>query len=64
MRSRCSIEAPGTVQGVCAGPVESAFGVYLIPILDNLPARMPPLEEVHDAVLKGRRAAKALEIRE
>jgi hypothetical protein len=41
--------------------VESAYGVHLIRILDGLPARMPPLEEVRDAVLRG---WKALEIRE
>ena len=50
--------------GMWAGPVESAYGVHLVRILDSLPARMPPLEEVRDAVLRDWKAAKALEIRE
>ena len=41
-----------------------AYGMHRIPILDNLPARMPPQEEVRDDMLKGRRAARALEVRE
>ena len=47
-----------------AGPVTSAYGVHLVRILDSQPARMPPLEEVRDAVLRDWKAAKALEIRE
>ncbi len=50
--------------GVWAGPVASAYGVHLVRILDSLPARTPPLEEVRDAVLRDWKAAKALEIRE
>jgi len=50
--------------GEWAGPVKSAYGVHLVRILDSLPARMPPLEEVRDAVLRDWKAAKALEIRE
>jgi len=50
--------------GVWAGPVASAYGVHLVRILDSLPARTPPLEEVRDAVLWDWKAAKALEIRE
>jgi hypothetical protein len=50
--------------GVWTGPVVSAYGVHLVRILDSLPARTPPLEEVRDAVLRDWRAAKALEIRE
>ncbi len=50
--------------GTWAGPVASAYGVHLVHILDSLPARTPPLEEVRDAVLRDWKAAKALEIRE
>ncbi len=50
--------------GVWAGPVASAYGVHLVRILDSLPARMPPLVEVRDAVIRDWKAAKALEIRE
>ncbi len=50
--------------GGWAGPVSSAYGVHLVRILDSLPARMPPLEEVRDAVLRDWMAAKAQEIRE
>ncbi len=50
--------------GVWTGPVVSAYGVHLVRILDSLPARTPPLEEVRDAVLRDWKAAKAQEIRE
>jgi hypothetical protein len=50
--------------GMWAGPVVSAYGVHLVRILDSLPARTPPLEEVRDAVLRDWKAAKALEVRE
>jgi hypothetical protein len=50
--------------GAWAGPVVSAYGVHLVRILDTLPARTPPLEEVREAVLRDWKAAKALEIRE
>ncbi len=50
--------------GNWAGPVESAYGVHLVRILDTQPARTPPLEEIRDAVLRDWRAAKAREIRE
>ncbi len=50
--------------GVWAGPVVSAFGVHLVRNLDSLHAQTPPLEEVRDAVLRGWKAAKALDIRE
>jgi len=50
--------------GIWAGPVKSAYGVHLVRVLDSLPARTPPLEEVRDAVLRDWKAAKALEIRE
>ncbi len=42
----------------------SAYGVHLVRILDSLPARTPPLEEVRDAVLRDWKGAKAREIRE
>jgi hypothetical protein len=50
--------------GEWAGPVVSAYGVHLVRILDTLPARTPPLEEIRDAVLRDWRAAKAQDIRE
>jgi len=50
--------------GEWAGPVVSAYGVHLVRILNTLPARTPPLEEVRDAVLRDWKAAKAQEIRE
>ena len=54
----------GLPPGKWAGPVQSAYGVHLVRILDSLPARMPPLEEVRDAVLRDWKAAKTREIRE
>jgi len=50
--------------GQWAGPVVSTYGVHLVRILDTLPARTPPLEEIRDAVLRNWREAKAQEIRE
>ena len=50
--------------GEWAGPVQSGYGVHLVHILDSLPARTPPLEEVRDAVLRDWKKAKALELRE
>ncbi len=50
--------------GQWAGPVVSAYGVHLVRILDTLPARTPPLEEIRNAVLRNWREAKAQEIRE
>ncbi|MEN8130782.1 MAG: peptidylprolyl isomerase [Pseudomonadota bacterium] len=50
--------------GIWAGPVESAYGVHFVRIIDSLPVRMPPLEEVRDAVLGDWKAEKALELRE
>lgn len=49
---------------VWTGPVVSAYGVHFVRVLDNLPARTPPLEEVRDAVLKDWKEMKAQEIRE
>jgi hypothetical protein len=50
--------------GEWAGPVASAYGVHLVRILDNLPARTPPLDKIRDAVLRNWREEKAQEIRE
>jgi len=50
--------------GAWSGPVASAYGVHLVRILESLPARTPPLEEVRDAVLRDWKEAKAQEIRE
>ena len=50
--------------GEWAGPLVSAYGIHLVRILETLPARTPPLEEIRDAVLKNWREAKAQQIRE
>ncbi len=50
--------------GAWAGPVTSVYGIHLIRTLDGQPARMPPLEEVRDSVLKDWKSAKAKENRE
>jgi hypothetical protein len=50
--------------GVWSGPVTSTFGVHLVRILESMPAAMPPLEEVREAVLRDWKAAKGKEIRE
>ncbi len=50
--------------GEWVGPIASAYGVHLVRILDILPARTPPLEEIRDAVLRNWMEAKAQEIRE
>ena len=49
---------------VWAGPVESGYGVHLVRIRDSRPARVPPLEEVRDAILREWKSAKAVELRE
>lgn len=50
--------------GVWSGPVTSTYGAHLVRIVRSVPARMPPLDEVRDAVLRDWKAAKAREIRE
>ncbi|MGR9089306.1 MAG: peptidylprolyl isomerase [Gammaproteobacteria bacterium] len=50
--------------GVWAGPVESGYGVHLVRIDDSLPARVPPLEEVREVVLREWKSARATELRE
>ena len=50
--------------GEWAGPIASAYGVHLVRILDRLPARTPPLEEIRDTVLRNWMEAKTREIRE
>lgn len=50
--------------GTWAGPVESSYGVHLVLVRESRPARMPPLAEVRDAVLRDWKSAKMLEIRE
>jgi hypothetical protein len=78
--ARLSLSPPNAIDGVFgqgfferlaklppaewAGPVESSYGVHLVRIPEQRPARTPPLEEVRDAVLRDWKAAKAEEIRE
>jgi hypothetical protein len=50
--------------GVWAGPVASTYGVHLVRIVDSLPARTPPLQEVRKRVLRDWKTAKADEIRD
>jgi hypothetical protein len=50
--------------GAWSGPVTSTYGAHLVRIVRSVPARMPPLDEVRDAVLRDWKAAKAREIRE
>ena len=45
--------------GGWSGPVRSAFGLHVVRILENQPARTPLLEEIREAVLRDWRAAKA-----
>ena len=49
---------------VWAGPVKSGYGAHLVRIRDSQPARVPPLEEVRDAILREWKSAKAVELRE
>jgi hypothetical protein len=48
--------------GQWVGPVESTYGAHLIRILDRLPSRTAPLEEVRKEVLRDWKRAKASEI--
>lgn len=50
--------------GEWGGPVASVYGKHLIRTLDGQPARMPPLEEIRDSVVRDWRSAKANENRE
>ncbi len=50
--------------GEWVGPVTSVYGIHLIRTLDGRPARLPPLEEVRDAVLQDWKSAKANQNRE
>ena len=51
-------------ENVWAGPVESGYGMHLVRIRDSRPARVPPLEEVRDAILREWKSAQAAELRE
>ena len=48
---------------VWGGPVESGYGLHLLRIDDIRPARLPPLEEVRDVILREWKSEKALELR-
>ena len=50
--------------GEWGGPVSSVYGAHLVRTLDGQPARVPPLEEVRDVVLRDWKTAKAEENRE
>ncbi len=47
-----------------SGPVRSTYGVHLVRVLDLLPARVPPMAEVRDAVLRDWRTAKRAEVQD
>ena len=47
-----------------SGPVESGFGAHIVRISNRQPARVPPLEEVRDEVLREWKVEKAAELRE
>jgi hypothetical protein len=49
--------------GVWTGPVLSTYGVHVVRIVDSLPQRTPPLQEVRKDVLRDWKTAKADEIR-
>jgi hypothetical protein len=48
--------------GQWIGPVQSSYGVHLVRILDSLPTRTAPLEEVRKEVLRDWKLANANEI--
>lgn len=50
--------------GRWSGPVESGYGLHLILVRDRTAGRLPPLDEVRDAVLSEWRAAQRLELNE
>jgi hypothetical protein len=50
--------------GVWHGPVRSPFGLHLVRISERLPARLPALEEIRDAVLAEWRDQQRREARE
>jgi hypothetical protein len=50
--------------GEWGGPAQSAYGVHLVRVIERVPARMPPLEEVRDAVLRDWKTRKEQELRE
>ena len=47
-----------------SGPVESGYGVHIVRTSNRRPARVPPLTEVRDAVLREWKVEKANELRE
>lgn len=46
-------------EGTWSGPVESGYGLHLVRVDRFQPGRLPPLEEIRDAVERGWRAAQA-----
>ena len=50
--------------GEWGGPVSSVYGTHLVRTLDGQPARVPPLDEIRDIVLRDWKTAKAEENRE
>ena len=49
---------------VWTGPVESGYGLHLVHVNDSLPARVPPFDEVRDAIVREWRSVKSKELRE
>ncbi|WP_282022525.1 peptidylprolyl isomerase [Ruegeria faecimaris] len=39
-------------KGQWAGPIQSGYGVHLVQVQDIEPSQIPPLSEIHDAVLR------------
>jgi hypothetical protein len=54
----------GLPVGHWSGPVESTYGLHLVLVRPRIAGRLPPLEEVRDAVLSEWRAARRQELNE
>ena len=48
--------------GAWSGPVQSAYGIHLVHIIEREDGRLPELEEISDAVLRDWKSAKTLEL--
>jgi hypothetical protein len=54
----------GLPVGRWSGPVESTYGLHLVQVRQRIAGRIPPLDEVRDAVLSEWRAARRQELNE